>query len=339
MNFAQSIVKQAQEKKRSVVFPEGDDVRILASALRLTTEGIASHVIIVGEPEKISHSADIASAKDTCEAVKNDTRISIVNPVCDVRTSEFAQKLYTMRKHKGMSEDEARAAVQNPLNFAAMLVHTREVHAMVAGATNTTADVLRSVLTIIRSAEGVKVVSSFFVIETDNRALGVNGCMIFSDCAIIPRPSAEELSHIAYSSARSCQTILKAIPRVAMLSFSTKGSAKHEEVTRVREATELLISRDPSLLVDGELQFDAALDKDVAANKAPQSQVAGAANVFIFPDLASGNIGYKIAQRIGGARAYGPFIQGLRAPASDLSRGCSVEDIVITSAAMLCQDA
>ncbi len=339
MNFAQSIIKQAQEKKRSVVFSEGDDARILASALRLTTEDIASHVVIVGDNQKISQCADSANIKDSFEAAKNKNRIQVVDPANDARISEYAQKLYEIRKHKGMNEASAQTAMQNPLNFASMLVKTREVHAMVAGATQTTADVLRSAITIIQPAKDVKVVSSFFVIETNNDNLGANGYMIFSDCAIIPRPSAEELSDIAYSSACSCQTILKVVPRVAMLSFSTKGSANHEEVTRVRKATQLLVSRDPLLLVDGELQFDAAIDKNIGAKKAPNSPVAGTANVYIFPDLASGNIGYKIAQRIGTARAYGPFIQGLRAPASDLSRGCSIEDIVITSATMLSQDA
>ncbi len=339
MNFAQLIIKQAQEKKRSVVLPEAEDARILEAALRLIKEGIASHVFMIGEKEKLMQGAAQASLKDEFEAAEKTETIRILNPRSDARSAGYAETLYEMRKHKGMSEADAKAALQTPLNFAAMLVKNREAHAMVAGATHTTADVLRAALTIIRPAEGVKVVSSFFVMESDNHALGHNGCMIFSDCAIIPRPSAEELSHIAYSSARSCQAMLKATPHVAMLSFSSKGSAEHEEVARVREATTLVKTRAPSLLIDGELQFDAAIDKGVAAQKAPQSPVAGTANVFVFPDLASGNIGYKIAQRIGGARAYGPFIQGLSAPTSDLSRGCSVEDIVITSAAMLVQDA
>lgn len=338
MAFVDSVIRQAREKNRAVVYPEGADARIVQACARVLAEGIAARAVLIGEPESVRKAAESAGVWSELSRAQQSGSLEIVHPATDARTPEYAKTLYELRKEKGMSEAEANTAIQNPLAFGAMITRTREVHAMVAGAANTTADVLRAALTIVRPAAGIKTVSSFFVMEFDTKSGGPERRVIFADCAIIPRPSAEELAFIAYSSAKSCQTVLGETPSVALLSFSTKGSAKHEEAERVAQAAKIVRERYPDIRADGELQFDAAIDPAVGSFKAPGSPVAGTANVFVFPDLAAGNIGYKIAQRIGGAKAYGPFIQGLAYPVSDLSRGCNADDVVATTAVMLCSE-
>lgn len=338
MSFAQLILAQAKEKQRNLVFPEGSDERVLAATIYLISEGIASSIMLLGDLKDIMVSAERMKVENTLAGMIATSKVIVESSFMNADFSDYAQKLYEIRKHKGLSLSDAEKLVHEPLNFASLLVRERKVHGMVAGSVHTTADVLRSVIRIIGASDQVKTISSFFLMESDDTSLGSNGAMIFSDCAIVIQPSVEELSYIAYSSAQSCISLLKAEPRIAMLSFSTKGSAAHEEATRIADATNLVKEKYPSLVIDGEMQFDTAIVKDIAYQKAPSSPIQGNANVFIFPDISSGNIGYKIAQRLGGCRAYGPFIQGLAAPVSDLSRGCSVQDIVITSAVVLAQD-
>jgi phosphate acetyltransferase len=258
-----------------------------------------------------------------------------VYPHADVTLGKYAHEYYELRKHKGMTEEQAKIDITDPLRWGAIMVHLGDADAMVAGAENTTGDVLRAGLGIVGTVPGLKTASSCFVMANLDPKWGVDGALIFSDCAVVPDPSAEQLADIAESAAQSCREFLGVDPMVALMSFSTKGSAKHDDVSKVQAALAILKERNPGFVFDGELQADAALVPSVTDKKAPGSPVRGKVNTLIFPDLGAGNIGYKLVQRLGKAEAFGPFLQGFAKPISDLSRGASIDDIVTTCAVTL----
>jgi len=330
MDFVKEMKAKAIQYQNRLVLPEGTEERTVAAAAQIVAEKLAKNVTLLGEKSEIEK---IAAAK----GVSLDG-IEIIDPKKSDYAEEFANAFYELRKHKGMTPEQAKIDMESPLRFAAMMVRLGKADAMVAGAENTTGDVLRAGLTVIGTAPGTKTASSCFVMQMKDSSWGSDGMMIFSDCAVIPTPSAEQLSDIAISAAQSCKNFIGAEPAVAMLSFSTKGSGgKDENVLRVQEGFRLAKEKAPELLIDGELQADAALIPSVTEKKSPGSPIIGKVNTLVFPDLGAGNIGYKLVQRLAGAEAFGPFLQGFAKPISDLSRGCSVEDIVVTSAVTLVQ--
>lgn len=331
MTFAQKMKMQAQSAKKNLVLPEGCEERTLKAAQKVMEEKLANSVTLLGKVEDIT-----AKAKELGVDLSS---LTLLDPEQSEKRELYANEYYELRKHKGMSKEDAYNQIIDPLKWGAMMTRLKDSDAMVAGALNTTGDVLKACFTIIKCKPGIKSASSCFVIATDKTDLGANGSFIFGDCATIPNPSAEQLASIAEASADSCKTFLEVEPKVALLSFSTKGSAKGELVEKVQQATQMVQEKCPDLAVDGELQLDAAIIKEVGEFKAKGSKVAGYANTLIFPDLQAGNIGYKLVQRLAGAEAYGPILQGFAKPVSDLSRGCSVEDIVVTSAITLAQAA
>ncbi|MGD1823357.1 MAG: phosphate acetyltransferase [Pleomorphochaeta sp.] len=331
MTFAEKMKMQAKEAKKNLVLPEGCEERTLKAAQKVMEEKLANSVTLLGKVEEIE-----AKAKELGVDLSN---LTLLDPENSEKREAYANEYYELRKHKGMTQEEAYSQIVEPLKWGSMMTRLKDSDAMVAGALNTTGNVLKACFTIIKCKPGIKSASSCFVMATDKTDLGANGSFIFGDCATIPNPTAEQLASIAEASAESCKTFLEAEPKVALLSFSTKGSAKGELVEKVQQATEMVQAKCPQLAVDGELQLDAAIIKEVGEFKAKGSNVAGQANTLIFPDLQAGNIGYKLVQRLAGAQAYGPILQGFARPVSDLSRGCSVEDIVVTSAITLAQAA
>ncbi len=329
MAFIEQMWAKARELRKNLVLPEGTDPRMVQAARRLADEGLVGRVTLVGARSEI----DTAAKNEGVDL----SGVQVDDPAESAKVEEYAQDYCELRKHKGMTAEQARTEILDPLRWASMMVRRGDADAMVAGAMNSTGNVLRAALSIVKTAPGTKYASSCFVMRVPDSSWGVDGHMIFADCATIPDPDPEQLASIAISAAESCRTYLQTEPVVALLSFSTKGSASHPAVDKVLEALKIAKEQAPQLQIDGELQADAAIVPKVGAGKAPDSPVAGKANVLVFPDLNSGNIGYKLVQRLAGAEAYGPFLQGFAKPVSDLSRGCSVDDIVNTSAVTLCQ--
>ena len=329
MTFTEKMTAKARSMGKTLVLPEGTEPRTLKAA-RIVADGkIAREITLLGKADAVAEAAEDAG-------VSLDS-ITVVDPSSSDKLDAYASEYHELRKHKGVTPEEARQKIVAPLNWGAMMVRLGDADAMVAGAENATGKVLVAGFTIIGTAPGVKSASSCFVMDFPDKKWGTDGLMIFSDCATIPEPTVDQLAEIATASAASCRTFLQTEPLVAMLSFSTKGSASHPLVDKVVEALAKVKQAAPDLIVDGELQLDAAIVPSVGEKKAPGSPVAGRANTLIFPDLQAGNIGYKIAQRFAGAGAYGPFLQGFAKPISDLSRGASVEDIVNTCAVTLTQ--
>ena len=319
MSFIDTIKERAKKEIKTIVLPESEDVRVLKAAEKITKEGFAKIVLIGNEEETLR----LAKEND----VSLDG-VQIVNPFKSEKYEEYSNKFFELRQKKGVSIEKSRETILNNIYFGTMMVKCGDADGLVSGAAHSTADTLRPALQILKTAEGTKLVSAFFLMVVPNCEYGENGTFIFSDAGLNPNPTADELSEIALSSAKSFEQLVGKEAKVAMLSYSTYGSAKSELVDKVVAATELVKQKDPMLQVDGELQLDAAIVKEIGAKKAPGSKVAGQANTLIFPDLDAGNIGYKLVQRLAKAEAYGPLCQGIAKPVNDLSRGCSSDDIV-----------
>ena len=319
MAIIDQIKANAKADVKHILLPEGSEERTVQAARLITDQGLAK-VTLLGKADEVR--AVAAKFGVSLEG------IGVVDPIADPDFERYVEQFYQMRKEKGVDMAKARQTMQNTLFYAAMMIHTGRGEGMVAGAISTTGDTLRPGLQIIRTAKGVSTVSSCFIMEVPGSAYGDNGVMIFGDCAVNIDPTADQLAAIAIASAQTGKALCGLDPRVAMLSFSTKGSACHENVDKVAQATALVKELAPELSVDGELQADAALVESVGQLKSPGSPVAGKANVLVFPDLQSGNIGYKLVQRLANAEAIGPICQGFSKPINDLSRGCSIEDIV-----------
>ncbi len=319
MSLIEKIKDKARLDVRTIVLPESEDVRVL-QATQQVLEAKTANIILIGDEDKIK--------SDAAECGANIEGATIINPKFSDNLEAYVNELVELRKKKGLTKEEATEIMTTePRFFGCMMVRLGHADGLVAGSSSPTADVLRAAIQVIKTAPGINTVSSTFIMETADGKFGDNGLILFADCAVNPEPNAEQLADIASATAATAASVVGLEPRVAMLSFSTKGSAKHPLVDKVQFACQILEDREVDFAWDGEMQADAAIVEAVGASKAPGSNVAGKANVLVFPDLQSGNIGYKLVQRFAGAAAHGPIIQGLSKPVNDLSRGCSVEDI------------
>ena len=315
MEFIQKMKELAKKNKKTIVLPEAQDIRVQEAAQIIAKEGFAK-IILLGDSHMLSSCSNIEG-------------IQIINPLESEQYETYVNAFYELRKEKGVDLEKAKEMMKNNIYFGTMMVKMGDADGLVAGSICSTADTLRPALQILKTAPNTKIVSSFFIMNVPNCQLGEKGTFLFSDCGLNTNPNAEELAEIAISSCKSWQQLIGKEGRVAMLSYSTLGSTPLTELTsKVIDATKLVKEKAPELNVDGELQLDAAIIPSVASQKAPKSDVAGQANILIFPDLNAGNIGYKLVQRLAGAEAYGPITQGIKKPVNDLSRGCSAEDIV-----------
>lgn len=330
MTLLDTFKEKAKANKRKIVLPEGNELRTMQGAVIAAQEGLA-------EPILLGNEAEIRAIAEK-EGIVLDG-VTVVDIESSAHLEEFANFFYELRKHKGMTEEKAAKTVRNPLYFGNLMLMKGLADGLLAGADNTTGDVLRAALQTVKTKKGINTVSGAFVMILPEDTYGDNGVFIFGDCAVNPDPDAGQLADIAISCAETKQSLIGGDANVAMLSFSTKGSAAHANVEKVTTALAMVKEKRPDLMVDGELQLDAAVVPSVAAKKAPGSDVAGKANVLVFPDLQSGNIGYKLVQRFAGAAAIGPILQGMAKPVNDLSRGCSVQDVVdmIAITALQCE--
>ena len=319
MELLDQIKERARQLQNRIVLPEGTELRTLKAAEIIIREKLA-RIILLGDPQKI----EVLTTKEGIDI----SGAQIVDPLTNTKRKQYAEIMVEIRKSKGLTLEEALESLNDPLVFGPLMIKAGDADGEIAGAINATGDVLRPALQYVKTLPGVSVVSGVFFMLFKNKEIGDNGILVFADCAVMPDPDERQLAEIAVTSAKTAKAIANIEPRIAMLSFSTKGSAKHPLVNKVANATQIAREMAPELLIDGEMQLDAALVEEVGQLKSPGSKVAGKANILVFPGLESANIGYKLVQRLAGAEAIGPILQGMAAPINDLSRGCSVSDIV-----------